>query len=612
MKNKASILTNLTGEATPVSISNLNVVALLPSTVLLPNDSYGGFIPIHYSMDNDIHFSAIKFFLNEELVHTSNKPVDTFNINVTTEFNKLNGYSVNRFGLKLPQTEFEVLFTTVLDQTKPLVETSRIIKYNLPNFIQDEYPTFVNFIEAYYQFLEKSNNPNLIHYNLENYKDIDTVPNYILDYFRNELMPGFNLNLTKDRQTGGLLNERSLMKNIKQFYDSKGTENSIKFLFRLLFDKEATIFYPREYLLRPSDAIWTVDKTIDIYVVSPSLSRDLTNLKIYQRDINDEIQSHGIIKNTFVSTINGGYRARLFLHEVSGLFANTNPVYILKNLDGVDVETEVNVIKNGNNILSLPPLNSDGTRGRFDTLGGALSEQNRLIPDNIYWQTHSYDVKGNANPLTSINIIKKLAHPAGFKIFSTYTPLSISELSFENNNTPETQTELVIGNYLPYTTETVQDLNYIQTSSTDNSTDEIMTFRMFPDGILFGETGLDITPEVKTYITPLLNGAKTVNLAIAAGILTEEITRRSPAGSITTISNLTTKNRIGTKLINFGQIHPDDINQEYWGVGIHPRDLINMSTDSSYGTDKPYNENTPFGALRISDLINIKVNTIIK
>ena len=161
MKNKASILTNLTGEATPVSISNLNVVAVLPSTVLLPNDSYGGFIPIRYSMDNDIHFSAIKFFLNGELVHTSNKPVDTFNINVTTEFNKLNGYSVNRFDLKLPQTEFEVLFTTVLDQTKPLVETSKIIKYNLPNFIQNEYPTFVNFIEAYYQFLEKSNNPNL-------------------------------------------------------------------------------------------------------------------------------------------------------------------------------------------------------------------------------------------------------------------------------------------------------------------------------------------------------------------------------------------------------------------------------------------------------------------
>ena len=139
-----------------------------------------------------------------------------------------------------------------------------------------------------------------------------------------------------------------------------------------------------------------------------------------------------------------------------------------------------------------------------------------------------------------------------------------------------------------------------------------MTFRMFPDGILFGETGLDITPEVKTYITPILNGAKIINLATPTGIITEEITRRTPAGSLTTISNLTTIDRTGTKLINFGQIHPDDINQEYWGVGIHPRDLINMSTDSSYGTDKPYNENTPFGALRISDLINIKVNTIIK
>ena len=415
MKNKVTILNNLSAEITPISISDLNITPELPSGITVPNDSYGGFIPIHYNIDYDINFSAVKFYLNDELVHTSNKPTDTFNINVTTEFNKLSGYSVNRFDLKLPQTEFEVIFKSTLDQTKSQLEISKILKYNLPNFILDEYPVFVDFIEAYYQFLEKSNNPNLIHYNLENYKDIDNVPEYIVDYFRKELIPNFDLNLAKDRQTGESLNERVLIKHIKEFYDSKGTENSIKFLFRILFDKEATIFYPKVNLLKPSDGLWTIDKTIDVYGTDIVRLYGLAGSRIYQRKTTGEIESHAIIKNVNVKKIPGGFQGSLFLYELSGTFSNTTPILLKEVLDGVSVETPLTVIKISNKNLTI-------SSGRRDSLGGNLSETKRLIPDNDYWQNASYDVQGDADPKSFISIIKKLAHPAGFKIFASYSP----------------------------------------------------------------------------------------------------------------------------------------------------------------------------------------------
>ena len=416
MKNKVTILNNLSGEITPISISDLeNIVPQLPSGITVPNDSYGGFIPIHYTIDNDINFSVVKFFLNDELIYDSIKPTDTFNINVTTEFNKLSGYSVNRFDLKLPQTEFEVIFKTTLDQTKSQLEISKILKYNLPNFILDDYPVFVNFVEAYYQFLEKSNNPNLIHYNLENYKDIDSVPEYIVDYFRKELIPNFDLNLTKDRQTGESLNERVLIKHIKEFYDSKGTENSIKFLFRILFDKEATIFYPKVNLLKPSDGVWTIDKTIDVYGTDIVRLYRLVGTTIYQRKTTGEIESHAIIKNVNVKKIPGGFQGSLFLYELSGTFSNTTAILLKEVLDGVSVETPLTVIKISNKNLTISP-------GRRDSLGGNLSETKRLIPDNDYWQNASYDVQGDADPKSFISIIKKLAHPAGFKIFASYSP----------------------------------------------------------------------------------------------------------------------------------------------------------------------------------------------
>ena len=580
--------------------------------------NYGNNIPVRYNVINDDNYRGVNIFLNDVLVHTSNKLSDIVNLSITQKFNKLSGYCFNKSNIKLPESNFEKLFTCETDKIVVKTEISKLIKYNLPDFIQDEYPKFINFVEAYYEFLEKSNNPNLIHYNLENYRDIDTVPNYILDYFKNELMPGFSLNLTKDRQTNGSLNERNLIKNIKQFYDSKGTENSIKFLFRLLFDKEATIFYPREYLLKPSDAVWTIDKTMRIYVESAKFGHELVGCRIYQRYVTGEIESHAIIKNVEVNSISGGFVAKLFLYEISSQgyeladgqtteargFLNSTPVFILKNIDGVDTELRITTIFNSDGtILKISP-------GRFDTIGGALSETTRLIPDNDYWQNHSYDVRGNANSTTSINIIKKLAHPSGFKIFTTYLPSFESSFSFLRNNDLSENNQLLVGNLLPYRPDTVQDLNYISSESTDGPS----TFRMFPFGILFGEDGYTVTENVKQYTTSILNTAISASSTMLQAQITEEIEFHPRAGQFFTPvydSNVTIKNRKTTNITNFGQIHPDDIDQPYWGVSIHPRDIILNSTNSLSGTDQPYTDTTPLSGLRVGDLINMS-NTPIR
>jgi hypothetical protein len=90
------------------------------------------------------------------------------------------------------------------------------------------------------------------------YADVDNTVYSFLDKFRDSFMEAMP-NTVADG-----LSKRKLIKNIKDMYAAKGTEKGHKLFFRILFDEEATITYPRDNLLRPSDGKWTTDKVIRI------------------------------------------------------------------------------------------------------------------------------------------------------------------------------------------------------------------------------------------------------------------------------------------------------------------------------------------------------------
>jgi hypothetical protein len=76
-----------------------------------------------------------------------------------------------------------------------------------------------------------------------------------------QLTPGFeNRTLDKD------LNVSLFIKQSKDFYRSKGTDESFEILFRVLYGEDVSIIRPKEYLFRPSDAQFQV--TTDLVVES--------------------------------------------------------------------------------------------------------------------------------------------------------------------------------------------------------------------------------------------------------------------------------------------------------------------------------------------------------
>ena len=135
---------------------------------------------------------------------------------------------------------------------------NHLIANQLPDFIRNEYPVFVTFLEKYYEFLDQENQVNNFLLNYEKNFDINRTLDTFVPKFKNQYAQNFPLT--------GQIDDRRLIKFIKQFYEAKGSEKAIELLFRILYNEKTEFFYPSEQVLRASDGIWIEDVTLKLAV----------------------------------------------------------------------------------------------------------------------------------------------------------------------------------------------------------------------------------------------------------------------------------------------------------------------------------------------------------
>ena len=140
-------------------------------------------------------------------------------------------------------------------------KTSLLVNKQVPEFIRDEYPVFVSFLEAYYQYLEtqqgtQKNDLVSKAKELRYITDVDTS----IDDFEDNFFNTFASLVPHNTQ----VDKAFLIKNILPIYLAKGNEKSFKLLFRMLFADEVDILLPKNNVLRASDGKWTVDNLLKI------------------------------------------------------------------------------------------------------------------------------------------------------------------------------------------------------------------------------------------------------------------------------------------------------------------------------------------------------------
>lgn len=397
---------------------------------------------------------------------------------------------------------------------------SALIKTQIPDFIKIDHPTFVTFIEAYYEWLDSQETLRSSS-KLSMVSDIDTTLDDFIDSFRSQFLLSFPESLAVNSKNGKPVDPKKLIKNIKQFYIAKGTEKTYDFLFRILYDTNVEFYYPKLDILRTSHGKWIQKKSIRI---SSSLGNNIfsaygKNLVQYSSTGNiiasgivDEISKYQLgsfeITEIFFSNINGTFQAGIPVQfESEGETYTESQVYSVVGSisisnsganyrvgdslvfvgNGERAEAKVSQVTSSGAILRIRMDNfgvnytsnptvtvasNSGTgfigtanigtlcsyAGYYANNDGKLSS-NKYLQDNRYYQEYSYVLKTEITINKYRDILKKLLHPAGYGFFGQIQIKRCAEANLSKSTSLIRYEIPFIGNYAPYTPYTFDDLS---------------------------------------------------------------------------------------------------------------------------------------------------------
>ena len=95
---------------------------------------------------------------------------------------------------------------------------------------------------------------------------------------------------------------RTAIKTVKDFYSTKGTSFSIAYLFKLLYGENVTVTYPKDQIIKPSDATWSIDTILRATKVSGDATNIRDGLITQDADIADpNVQSASALVENYIS-----------------------------------------------------------------------------------------------------------------------------------------------------------------------------------------------------------------------------------------------------------------------------------------------------------------------
>lgn len=130
--------------------------------------------------------------------------------------------------------------------------------------------------------------------NIQQFLSYVDVDNTVSDFFT-EFKNAFLEFIPKTTSTG--LSQRKLLKSIRDLYSAKGTENAHKLFFRILFDEDSLLIYPRDNILRVSDGQWSSDKIIRVIENGTSNFGNLVGQTVYSLDDFGRIKASATVAN---------------------------------------------------------------------------------------------------------------------------------------------------------------------------------------------------------------------------------------------------------------------------------------------------------------------------
>lgn len=204
------------------------------------------------------------------------------------------------------------------------------IQTQLSGTIRQDYPRFVEFLRAYYEWLE---NPDNAYYHIRNHLSFLDFEKS-LDLYIDQMKKEYLVNIPESI----LGNPEQFIKYSKQFNLSIGSKKSFNFVFNMLYGEDVDLYYPKNDILRGSDGKWVTDE-YKLYITSSTNPDKFLNKRLVQKkEIAPNVFEYAYgtvlrVKNRFVNR----YRfSEIVITNLQGEFEFDFPVY----LEGHDADKE--------------------------------------------------------------------------------------------------------------------------------------------------------------------------------------------------------------------------------------------------------------------------------
>lgn len=216
------------------------------------------------------------------------------------------------------QISSSIYVISILSSTK--IQISAVAPVTLTsvklNFVKtNTNSNFIKFLEAYYKFLEQDQQPQELLQNARQYADSEqTIESLIENFFKN---------YGNDIPRNIITDKRTFIKHFKDIHKTKGTEEAYKLLFRVIFNDQASFFYPDTVILKASDGVWKKDYTLRVVSIDNSNIFDFVNTKI----IGDISKASAVVSNVVKIKPDVGYLIEAYeltLEKIKGNFLIEN------------------------------------------------------------------------------------------------------------------------------------------------------------------------------------------------------------------------------------------------------------------------------------------------
>jgi hypothetical protein len=210
-----------------------------------------------------------------------------------------------------------------MDKTK----LSSVISSQFPEFTIPKYSNFIKFLELYYSYVEKTD--------FRAFGDLKSLDN-TLDTFVANIKSELGI---ADIPAINAKDDKLLLSHIKEFYSSKGSEESLRILFRHLFGKEIEIFYPKDYILKASDGRWQQEVSILVTVNSNDKGISSSWLK----DKTYTVQT-GAISVSKTSRVVTGYNTQFTQLARKTILHKTDTNVIIGTIQSIQSDTRLTLV----------------------------------------------------------------------------------------------------------------------------------------------------------------------------------------------------------------------------------------------------------------------------